>query len=115
MSAGGTRRPARPRPRIQRDRPRLTGRAAFLLVAISALALMAIVPVSRFLEQRAAIADLERRTGELEALNADLRVEISRLHDPAELERLARECLGMVAAGEVVFITAGKRSGATDC
>jgi cell division protein FtsB len=115
MSASRTRGTARPRPRIQRDRPRLTGRAAFLLVAVSVLALMAIVPIGRILEQRAAIADLERRTDELESLNADLRVEISRLHDPPELERLARACLGMVAAGEVVFVTPGKALETSSC
>ena len=45
-----------------------------------------------------------KRLKELEAENADLRVEISRLHDPAELEELARACLGMVGPGEVAFV-----------
>ena len=115
MSATATRSRTAPRPRLQRDRPRLTGRAAALLVAVAILAVMAIVPVGRYLDQRAAIADLERRATELEAQNADLRAEISRLHDPAEMERLARECLGMVGPGEVAFVSEGERPRSSDC
>ena len=94
--------------RLQRDMPRLTARAAALLVAIALLAVMAIVPTRGYLAQRGRIAELERRTVELEQANADLRAQIQRLHDPAELERLARECLGMVAAGEVALVTPGQ-------
>jgi cell division protein FtsB len=94
--------------RLERDRPRLTGRAGFLLVALTVLLVMAMVPARQYLDQRARIGELERRTAELEAQNAELREEISRLHDPAELERLARECLGMVAPGEVAFVTPGE-------
>jgi cell division protein FtsB len=104
-----------PRPRLERDRPRLTGRAAALLVAVTILGVMAIVPIGRYLEQRAAIADIERRSAELESRNADLRADISRLHDPTELEKLARGCLGMVGRGEVAFVTPGRTSNPTDC
>ena len=96
--------------RIERETPRLTGRAAFLLVAITFLAVMAMVPARQYLDQRARISDLDARIAELEAQNAGLRAEISRLHDPAELERLARECLGMVAPGEVAFVSPGQGS-----
>jgi len=95
------------RPRLKRDRPRLTGRAAVLLVALTILIFMAGVPARQYLGERGRIADLERQATELEALNADLRAQISRLNDPVELERLARACLGMVAPGEVVFVTPG--------
>ena len=46
---------------------------------------------------------------------ANLRAEISRLHDPAELERLARECLGMVGPGEVAFVMPGRTANPSDC
>jgi cell division protein FtsB len=115
VSATTTRSRSAPRPRLERDRPRLTGRAAALLVAVTILAVMAIVPIGRYLDQRAAIADIERRAAELGSQNADLRAEISRLHDPAELEKLARECLGMVGPGEVAFISRGGRPGSPDC
>lgn len=115
MNATTTRSRPRPRPRLERDRPRLTGRAAVLLVAVTILALMAVVPVSRYFEQRAEVGELLRRAELLEAENADLRAEIARLHDPAELERLARECLGMVEAGEVAFVTPGRPPDTSDC
>lgn len=115
MSATTTRPRTTPRARLERARPRLTGRAAVLLIAIALLVVMALVPIGRFLDQRAAIADLEQRAARLEDRNADLRAEISKLHDPAELEKLARECLGMVAPGEVVFVTPGEVPARADC
>ena len=89
--------------------------AAALLVAVTILAVMAIVPIGRYLDQSAAIADIERRAAELGSQNAELRAEISRLHDPTELEKLARECLGMVGPGEVAFVTPGGRTLLPDC
>ena len=115
MSATTTRARPAPRARLERSRPRLTGRAAALLIAIALLVVMALVPIGRYLDQRAAIADLEQKTAQLENRNADLRVEISKLHDPAELEKLARECLGMVAPGEVAFVTPGEKPSRPDC
>jgi cell division protein FtsB len=84
---------------------RLTGRAAFLIAALSVLILLSLGPARAFLAQRAQIADLERQTQVLEDANARLQGQISRLHDPTELERLARECLGMVKPGETAFVT----------
>lgn len=84
---------------------RLTGRAAFLLAAVSILVLLIIGPARAYLSQRAQISQLERQGQLLEDANAKLRTQISRLHDPAELERLARECLGMVRPGEIAFVT----------
>jgi cell division protein FtsB len=82
---------------------------------VTILGVMAIVPIGRYLDQSAAIADIERRAAELGSQNAELRAEISRLNDPAELERLARECLGMVGPGEVAFVTPGGRTLFPDC
>jgi cell division protein FtsL len=115
MRATTTRSRPSPRPRLDRDRPRLTGRAAALLVAVAILSVMAIVPIGRYLDQRSAIADIERRAAELQDENADLRGEISRLHDPAELEKLARSCLGMVGPGEVAFVLPGRTADPSDC
>ena len=115
MSITTTRTRTVPRPRLERSRPRLTGRAAALLIAIGVLVVMALVPIGRYLDQRAAIAALERKAAQLESRNADLRAQISTLHDQAELERLARECLGMVAPGEVAFVTPGGKPSRDDC
>ncbi len=102
-------------PRFEREGPRLTGRAAALLVAVTFLGVMALIPARQFIDQRARVADLERQIVELEEGNADLRAEITRLHDPDELERLARACLGMVGPREVAFVTPGGDPTATDC
>jgi cell division protein FtsL len=100
---------------LSREGPRLTGRAAALLVAITMLAILAVVPARALLDQRGRIAELERRATELEAQNAKLRTEVTRLHDPAELEKLARECLGMVDPGETVLVVPGGNGGRSDC
>ncbi|GBC87822.1 Cell division protein FtsL [bacterium HR12] len=89
---------------IPRDRPRRTGRAAALLVAMGVLTLLMLVPARQYLDQRARLAELERRAAALEARNDRLRAEIARLHDPVELERLARACLGMVRPGEIALV-----------
>jgi cell division protein FtsB len=100
---------------IERDGPKLTGRAAALLVTMGLLVMLALAPVRQFLDQRAQIADLERRTIELERQNAELRTTIYDLNDPAELERLARECLGMVSPGETALVIPDSRSANADC
>ena len=100
---------------IARDRPRLTVRAGALLVAIALLAMLALVPLRSFLEQRGHIADLERDRLVLQVQNALLRRDISKLRDPVELERLARECLGMVGRGETALIVPGAAGDRSDC
>ncbi len=100
---------------LSREGPRLTGRAAGLLIALALLVLLALVPARALLAQRATMADLERRTSELENENAELRGEIARLNDPAELERLARECLGMVGPGEIALVVPGSDPERADC
>jgi cell division protein FtsB len=90
---------------LDQPRVRLTGRAALLVVVVTMLAIFSVVPVRDFLSQRSEIAQLQRRTAELERSNASLRSDIRRLHDPAYLERIARACLGMVKPGEVAFVS----------
>ena len=92
---------------LERDRPRLTGRAAVLLVAVMVLALLTLVPARQYLDQRARISELERRAATLERQNDELQGQIALLHDPVQLERLARECLGMVKPGEIALVTPG--------
>ncbi|HET9722667.1 MAG TPA: septum formation initiator family protein [Actinomycetota bacterium] len=99
---------------LPRDRPRLTARAAALLVVVAILALLTLVPARQFLAQRGQIAELEARAARLEQQNDALQREIARLKDPAELERLARECLGMVRPGEIALVTPDVPS-SSDC
>ena len=93
---------------LERERPRLTGQAAALLVVLMVLGLLALVPAREVLEQRGRIAELEREAARLERQNDALRAEIVSLDDPVELERLARECLGMVRPGEIALIVPGE-------
>lgn len=92
---------------LARDRPRLTARAGALLVIVTLLGVLAVVPARAYLDQRARIAALELQAERLETQNAALSNKVAKLHDPAELERLARACLGMVEPGEIAFITQG--------
>jgi cell division protein FtsB len=94
---------------LDRAGPKLTGRAAALLVTLGLLVMLALVPFRAFLDQRGQIAELERRSAEVELVNAGLREQIAKLNDPAELERLARECLGMVAPGETALVVPGSQ------
>jgi cell division protein FtsL len=100
---------------LSREGPRLTARAAVLLVAVAVLAILAVVPARQVLDQRNQIAELERRATQLESQNAKLRQQVTRLHDPAELEKLARECLGMVDPGETALVVPGSNADRTDC
>ena len=99
---------------LSHEGSRLTGRAAALLIAVMFLAVLALVPARQYLDQRSRIAELERQTARLEAQNDRLAAEVEKLHDPVELERLARECLGMVAPGETALILPGGPH-RTDC
>jgi cell division protein FtsB len=99
---------------LPRDRPRLTARAAALLVVIALLALLTLVPARQFLAQRGRIAELEAKATRLEQRNDALQRQIAGLKDPAELERLARECLGMVRPGEIALVTPDVPS-SSDC
>ncbi|MCA1727181.1 MAG: septum formation initiator family protein [Actinobacteria bacterium] len=73
--------------------------AAVLLV----LGISAAGPVRNFLAQRAEIDRLEERITSLEQERNQLEHQLERIRDPDELERLARECLGMVRPGEIAF------------
>jgi cell division protein FtsB len=94
---------SRPTP-LARVRPRLTARAGALVVIVTLLGVLALVPARAYLDQRARVAALELQAQRLEDQNATLANAIAKLHDPAELERLARECLGMVKPGEIAFV-----------
>lgn len=107
-AAGPTRDRAR---RAEGPTRKLTPRAAVLAALLTAVSLFAVAPARAYLEQRARIAALERRVEILARANARLEAEIQRLRDPAEIERLARECLGMVRPGEIAFLPVTRGEG----
>jgi cell division protein FtsB len=102
---------------IAARRGRITGRALALALLVVALLVASVYPLRTYLGQRDQIGSLERQERVLERKNAELQMRIGRLHDPGYLERLARECLGMVKRGEISFVLVPNRGpgGETGC
>jgi cell division protein FtsB len=73
------------------------------MVALILLTL-AVAPLRTLIDQRNQLTQLERQADELASRNAQLEARIDRFNDPTYLERLARECLGMVRPGETAFV-----------
>jgi cell division protein FtsB len=96
---------------------RATPRASILLFAVFLAVVFAVAPMRAYLHQRAELSDLQRRADLLEQQNTALERRIADLNDPATLERLARECLGMVEPGEIAFVPIPKGRAPTppDC
>jgi len=93
---------------LPRSRVRLTARAAILAVLIVLAFAVSLVPIREYLAQRAQIARLENQTSMLSTANRQLENRVAALHDPQELERLARACLGMIRPGETAFVVVPK-------
>ena len=87
-----------------RPRARLTARAVVLAGVVVALLVASAGVVRQYFDQRAAIDRLEARVEALVQEREALQRRIEQLRDPEYLERLARECLGMVAPGEIAFV-----------
>jgi uncharacterized protein len=95
-----------PGKRTERSRvARITPRASILGFVVFVAAIFAVAPARAYLDQRAQRDQLANQVSELEQQNADLQQQLDRLQDPAELDRLARECLGMVDPGQIAFVT----------
>jgi cell division protein FtsB len=87
------------------SRVRISPRAAGLAAIVIVLLIASIVPIRQYLAQRAEIEGMQQRIEQLEAQRQRLEGRIEQLHDPEYLERMARECLGMVKPGEIAFAT----------
>jgi cell division protein FtsL len=92
----------------RRSRVRLTPAAVALAVAAVVLLFALAVPVRTLMQQRSDLAHIQAEQQALERRNAALKLQVARLHDPAYLERVARECLGMVRPGEISFVVVPK-------
>jgi cell division protein FtsB len=95
---------ARAQAAARRPRARLTGRAVVLAAIVIALLVASVGVVRQYFDQRADIDRLEARLEALLERREALERRIEQLRDPQYLERLARECLGMVAPGEIAFV-----------
>jgi cell division protein FtsL len=105
------------RPSGRSGRVRLTPRASILLVAIFLVSVFAVAPMRAYLAQRSELQGLQRQADQLQEQNIELERRIADLNDPSTLERLARECLGMVNPGEIAFVPIPKGRAPTlpDC
>jgi cell division protein FtsB len=96
---------------LRRAAGRVTARAAILAVVVLGLLVATVFPLRTYLAERSRIGQLTRQSQALEVQNRKLEHRIRRLHDPHYLQRLARECLGMVKPGEVPFVVVPKGGG----
>lgn len=85
-------------------RIRLSRRAGGLVAAMLLLGVGTLVPLRQYHAQQARMAEMERRVVYLQQANEQLARRVRQLKDPAYLERLARECLGLVKEGEIAFV-----------
>jgi len=93
------------------SRVRITPRASILGFVILVAAIFAVAPARAYLDQRAEQQRLTHQVTELQVRNDALEQQLARLHDPVELERLARECLGLVDPGQVAFVAIHQAQG----
>jgi cell division protein FtsB len=89
-------------------RARLTPAGGVLAFVMIMLLFALAVPMRTLMEQRADLSRLQQDERTLEQRNNVLQQQVQRLHDPVFLERVARECLGMVRPGEIPFVMVGR-------
>jgi cell division protein FtsB len=100
--------PAAPAVEERRRRPRLTGRAAILVLVVAVLTVSYASSMRAYLQQRAHIADLKEQIAAREAAIDDLEREKQRWRDPAYVEAQARERFGYVMPGETSYVVLGE-------
>ena len=91
-------------PSREKSSVRFNARAVALLMIALAVMVLAIAPLRGYLDERGQLADLRKQATVLERQNQALQDSIARLSDASFLERMARECLGMVKPGETAFV-----------
>jgi cell division protein FtsB len=102
------------RSRVAAPRRRRPGRArrpppaTVLLTLIVGVLALSVAPAQMYFEQKAELARFEKEAAELERKNGALSARAEQLRDRAFLERLARQCLGMVKPGEIAFVVVPK-------
>jgi cell division protein FtsB len=75
-----------------------------LLAIVIGVLVLSVAPARMYFEQKAELARFERQAVALERRNEALAARAEQLRDHAFLERLARQCLGMVKPGEIAFV-----------
>jgi cell division protein FtsB len=90
-------------PAAQPRRPRLTGRAAILVLVLAVLTVSYASSLRAYLQQRAHITDLKSQIALRQASISDLEREKRRWEDPAYVRQQARE-LNYVMPGETSYV-----------
>jgi cell division protein FtsB len=85
-------------------RPRLTGRAAVLVLVVAVLAVSYASSMKAYLQQRAHIEDLKDQIATTSAEIDDLEREKRRWNDDAYVRAQARERFGYVMPGETSYV-----------
>jgi cell division protein FtsB len=88
----------------RRRRARLTARATILLAIMIGVIVLSVAPARMYFEQQAELARFEHEATVLQRKNDALAARAEQLRDHAFIERLARQCLGMVKKGEIAFV-----------
>jgi cell division protein FtsB len=94
--------------RPRRRRVGLTARATVLLGIMIGVLALSVAPAQMYFEQTAELARFEQQAAALERRNEALATRAEQLRERAFLERLARQCLGMVKPGEIAFVVVPK-------
>ena len=85
---------------------RLSPRAGVVLTVCAFVALFAVaVSHALLIERQARVDDLDAEVAEQQATYEELSLEVARLKSPDRIRREATEELGMVPAGDVVWLT----------
>jgi cell division protein FtsB len=82
------------------DRPYVL--AFFILLAV--LSMLVVGPLQSYTAAAERVRDLEMARAELQQRVGDLQMREGRLHDPEEVELLARRKLGLVRPGEIPYV-----------
>jgi cell division protein FtsL len=90
----------------KRSRKLLTQRGVILVVLLGALLFSSVYPMRRYFAVRAQIASLRKQEHVLDAHATQLAQQKARLKTDDEVEKIARQDLGMVRPGEVPFVIA---------
>jgi cell division protein FtsB len=85
-------------------RPHFTGRAAILAVVLCAIALSLAYPIREYIAQRRQIDQLQAQRRDLALHLKELRQQQKRLHDPAYIERQARDRLHMCFPNQKCYV-----------
>jgi len=98
---------------LKQPRKKSTGRRLFLFFILLAGLYFAVLFAGQYLKLhrlRQSLAEINAEIEAARATNAEMRAEIERLHSPSYLEQIAREELGMVREGELLFYFRGEDS-----